>query len=48
MHLVLVSPLGVNQAKSAAAKVEDFALNHVPEEKTNTKVSEGSKAIELL
>jgi hypothetical protein len=38
----------VNQAKSAAAKVEDSALNHVPAEKTNTEVSEGSKAVELL
>jgi hypothetical protein len=40
--------LGVNQTKSAAAKVEGSAFHHVPEEKTNTKVGEGSKVIELL
>ncbi|CAD6220189.1 unnamed protein product [Miscanthus lutarioriparius] len=31
---------------SAAAKVEGSAFHHVPEEKTNTEVGEGSKAIE--
>ena len=34
--------LGVNQAKSAAAKVEGSAFNHVPEKKTYTEVGEGS------
>jgi len=40
--------LGVNQADSVAAKIEGSAFHHVPKEKTNTKVGEGSKAIELL
>ena len=40
--------LGVNQADSAAAKVEGSAFHHVPEEKTNTEVREGNKAIEQL
>ena len=40
--------LGVNQADSAAAKVEGSAFHHVPKEKTNTEVGEGSKAIEQL
>ena len=34
--------LGVNQADSVAAKVEGCAFNHVCEEKTPTKVGEGS------
>ena len=38
----------MNQADSAAAKVEGSAFHHVPKEKTNTKVGEGSKAIEQL
>jgi hypothetical protein len=40
--------LGVNQTKSATAKVEGSAFHHVPKEKINTEVGEGSKAIELL
>ena len=40
--------LEVNQTDSAADKVEGSAFHHVPKEKTNTKVGEGSKAIELL
>ena len=40
--------LGVNQANSAVAKVEGSVFHHVPEEKANTKVGEGSKATELL
>ena len=38
--------LGVNQADSVAAKIEGSTFHHVPEEKTNTEVVEGSKAIE--
>jgi hypothetical protein len=38
--------VGVNQADSAAAKVEGSAFHHVPEKKTNTEVSEGRKATE--
>ena len=38
--------LRVNQADIAAAKVEGSVFHHVPEEKTNTEVVEGSKAIE--
>ena len=41
-------PLGVNQAESVATKAEGSAFNHVHEEKTNTKVGEGSKATEQL
>ena len=40
--------LGVNQVDSVATKVEGSTFHHVPEEKTNTEVGEGSKAIELL
>jgi hypothetical protein len=38
--------LGVNQADSVAAKVEGSAFHHIPKEKTNTEVGEGSKATE--
>jgi hypothetical protein len=38
----------VNQADSVAAKAEGSAFNNGYEEKTNTKVGEGSKATELL
>ena len=48
MHLVLVRPLGSTRLKSAATKVEGSAFHHVPKEKTNTEVGEGSNAIELL
>jgi hypothetical protein len=40
--------LGVNEADSVVAKVEGTTLNNVCEEKTNTKVGEGSKTTELL
>ena len=40
--------LRVNQADIAAAKVEGSVFHHVPEEKTNTEVGEGSKAIQQL
>ncbi|CAD6337040.1 unnamed protein product [Miscanthus lutarioriparius] len=40
--------LGVNQTDSIAAKVEGSAFHHVPKEKTNIEVGEGSKAIEQL
>jgi hypothetical protein len=40
--------LGVNQADNASAKVEGSTFHHVPKEKTNTEVGEGSKATELL
>ena len=40
--------LGVNQADSVAAKAEGTAFNNGCEEKTNTKVGEGSKATEVL
>ena len=40
--------LGVNQADSVAAKAKGTAFNNCCEEKTNTEVGEGSKAIEVL